>query len=138
MSGFDEFIIESINRALLVPDRSFRVVRSNQRLRDVFRLEPGDGVNTPLRQVFPDGSLETIVRQEIAAEYTLRELDPAVRIDMEKILSEARRASGIATNPAARKLINETGSPMLPKPFTLDDLASAVRQVIVTRATAGI
>ena len=58
MSGLNEFIIENIDHALLVPDRSFRIVRSNQRFRDVFQLERGDGVNTPLRQVFPDGRLE--------------------------------------------------------------------------------
>lgn len=98
-NDLSEAIVENIHHALLVLNKSLRIVRVNERFREIFRIRPEIGAGAPLFEAFSNARLISIVTQALESdeamwetEFSYSEADEEERhflLDISKIRSSS-------------------------------------------------
>ncbi len=84
MDELNNSIIEGIKHPLLVLDESLRIVKCNGQFQDIFQLGQGVGPGAHLMKVLPENKLEAIIKQSIAADKPINEVEFSCHIGDEE------------------------------------------------------
>ncbi len=84
MDELNNSIIEGIKHPLLVLDESLRIVKCNGQFQDIFQLGQGVGPGAHLMKVLPENKLEAIIKQSIAADKPIHEVEFSCHIGDEE------------------------------------------------------